>query len=1131
MKRSSSPLTARVAAGIPFVISSLFLFVLTFSNVFGGHRARALKSPSTPDTSVPTAFNGTYDPHVFPCATMRHHFTVPTGQVRIVVQVSATIPSNDLTVTLLFGPDPNPVVVAGPEDTGVSTELLLYQPGGGVPAGEYQVQVCETPNPGAVPQTAPFDYNGTFTVDNTGSAGAVPLPKALVIPPAPQDLGPKVGFENFIAPGALISVKTTEAGQQVNSVEYMGRNAGEPSIGNNWLTDTAIFYSGLETLFVKFDDSCPASGLVSSWVNRAAPTQVGLDSDPIGFTDSPLGRSFAGELTLLTPTCKTSYTTDDGQTWVPTQGSGLASGVDHETIGGGVYHAPLNVAPPSPAYPHAVYYCSQEGVPASGPPANCSRSDDGGLTFGPSVFVTTPPVNVCGGLHGHVKVSPKDGTVYLPFNTCDGVGSVVVSEDNGITWTVRHVQNGVVSVAPSASFQDPAVTIDANGRVYFAIANNDTAAAILTSDDHGLTWQNLGDVAAIYGLKNIRYPAAIAGDAGRAAVAFLGTTTAGDALQPDFKGIWHLYVANSFDGGGHWTTTDLTPNAPMQRGCIWAKGGANICRNLLDFFDMTVDKDGRIQVGYVNGCEGGNCVQAPISGGETPPMQGNAYTTTAEIARQSSGRRLFAAKDPAGSTSKPGMPYLTERRVGNIVFLQWSEADTGNLMINTYQILRGTTSGGETPLATVSGSQTGSTYADVLAANDTTTYYYKVVAVSTGGTSCAANEVAAPYIGDTCGGLIIHRNDPTHPEANEAQGSTPPSLLIDYVAVGEPPGTSNFLFKMKVNSLATLPPNSRWRIVWNSYAAQTVGGAVAAQQFYVGMNTDATSAVSFEYGTLADSGAPGVFVIAETKKGTLDPASNFQSDGTITLILPKSAVGSPTTGTLLGGVNGRTITGDDPNNPERVERSNAFADHTFVKAQTDNSYPASTYLVGNNGPCLSTGIGVVGAVSRKTHTNSGDRDIDLPLSGKPGIECRTGGANGNYQAVITFAAPVTVTNVTVTPGPGKNAFLSSVVVNGSVVTVNLTGVTNAQTLMIKLFGVHQGPNVGDISVPMSVLLADVNQSGSVDSGDVFLLQKQNGQAIPPSGSADFKRDINLNGNIDSGDVFIGQKQNPSQIPP
>src|SRR2546425_6024712 len=142
-----------------------------------------------------------------------------------------------------------------------------------------------------------------------------------------------------------------------------------------------------------------------------------------------------------------------------------------------------------------------------------------------------------------------------------------------------------------------------------------------------------------------------------------------------------LYVAETFDGGQHWSTTDATPNTPIQRGCIWIHGGANICRNLLDFFDMTVDREGRVEVGYVNGCAGGNCAQS------APTATGNAYTATAVIARQSSGRRLVAAFDPLNAmnaTSAPGMPSVTTRRVGKVVHLAWSEGDTGNSAINGY---------------------------------------------------------------------------------------------------------------------------------------------------------------------------------------------------------------------------------------------------------------------------------------------------------------------------------------------------------------------------------------------------------------------------------------------------------------
>jgi len=122
----------------------------------------------------------------------------------------------------------------------------------------------------------------------------------------------------------------------------------------------------------------------------------------------------------------------------------------------------------------------------------------------------------------------------------------------------------------------------------------------------------------------------------------------------------------------------------------------------------------------------------------------------------------------------------------------------------------------------------------------------------------------------------------------------------------------------------------------------------------MGMTTGPDGVPKFEYGTLADAGVPAVFVISETKRGDAAAGSNCNADGTITLYVPKWAVGNPQPGDLLGAVNGRTLTGDIPGSAEsKLERSNLFVDHTFVKAQTDNSYPAATYMVmGNpNTPC------------------------------------------------------------------------------------------------------------------------------------------------------------------------------------
>src|SRR5437016_7203399 len=113
------------------------------------------------------------------------------------------------------------------------------------------------------------------------------------------------------------------------------------------------------------------------------------------------------------------------------------------------------------------------------------------------------------------------------------------------------------------------------------------------------------------------------------------------------------------------------------------------------------------------------------------------------------------------------MLTVTSQPDSNVSHLGWYEADTGNSTIVSYKIMRGIASGGETLLTTVAGNQTS--YDDTTTTDTTKTYYYKVLAANTVGTSCGANEVAAPYVGDTCGGLILQRLDPTHPESIPAQ--------------------------------------------------------------------------------------------------------------------------------------------------------------------------------------------------------------------------------------------------------------------------------------------------------------------------------------------------------------------------
>jgi len=935
MQKNSSSLTARVTTSTLFLISAIAL--LCVLPLIGTHAQNPSSGMVGPAPGGPTAtWHGTatapgggvnteaacvdgVNCEVF-TLTVAGTQTNWAGQ-KVQVQLNWASSLNEYDIYIHKGTLAGPLVTSAMAGPGLTNQTAFIDPATSG-TGVFIVHVV-------------YDTTPNVTDHYQGTASAVPLTPVPPLP-APRDTGPKIGYENFEVPGVLTPVVVTSSGGL--TVEFMGRGAGEPSVGSDWNSGVANFQSDLETLFITFDDSCSLTKPKATWVNRRAPTSVLIDSDPIGFTDRQTGRVFAGELTLLSPdTVKISHTDDDGVTWVPDQSGGIASAVDHETIGGGPYHLINGVAPPhSATYANAVYYCSQDIATAL-----CSRSDDGGSTYGPSVPIYN--LTACGGLHGHVKVSPVDGTVYVPNRQCGNSQSVVVSQDDGMTWAIHPVQNGSSNAVPGTigGGDDPAIGIDSNGRVYFAFSNAGTAASVATSDDFGVTWNNIFDVGAVFGINNAAFPAAVAGDKNRAAVAYYGSTSGvGDSNTGAFTGVWHLYVAHTFDGGAHWTTSDVTPTLPMQRSGILRGGGADIVRNLLDFFDITIDRDGRVLVGYVNGCSGGNCAEA------APTAHGNTYSATATIARQSSGRRMLAAKDPPNpltATSVPGMPFVTQRRVGPVVHLAWNEADTGNSAITSYQILRGTASGAETLLKTVKGTQTGGTFNDLTATDTTKTYFYKVIAVNgVPGASCANNEVASPFVGDPISGTIIHRNDPTHPEATGGSAGQPPApeLLIDYIAVGEPPGTSNLMFKMKVGDLSTIPPNSRWRIAWDWWSPTN-------QMYYIGMTSDQNSAVTFEYGTLADAGVPAVLVLGETKVGV--PDASFNPDGTITMFVPKAAVGNPQPGDLLGAIGGKTITGDTPTT-NTFERSTTFVDHTFVKGQADNCYPPATYTVAGNAP-------------------------------------------------------------------------------------------------------------------------------------------------------------------------------------
>ncbi len=166
------------------------------------------------------------------------------------------------------------------------------------------------------------------------------------------------------------------------------------------------------------------------------------------------------------------------------------------------------------------------------------------------------------------------------------------------------------------------------------------------------------------------------------------------------------------------------------------------------------------------------------------------------------------------------------------------------------------------------------------------------------------------------------------------------------------------------------------------------------------------------------------------------------------------------------------------------------------------------------------------AVSRKVHPGVGVFDLNLPLDGTAGVECRSGGSGGNYQVAVTFAAPVSVSGVSVASADGQAH--GSVIVSSAVVIVDLSGVGNGQTIGITLNDVTLGTSSGNVFLPLTVLIGDTNGNGAVTASDIAQTRASAGQAVT---GANFYLDVNASGGtINSTDVSMVKSLAGTTVP-
>ena len=267
---------------------------------------------------------------------------------------------------------------------------------------------------------------------------------------------------------------------------------------------------------------------------------------------------------------------------------------------------------------------------ANGDLAGCYMlvSTDGGLTYPPANIANKGSISGSR-CEGKFVVDQTDGALYAPISG----GQIWRSGDGGSTWT--HVGDSGASANLFAS-----LSVDRRGHLYQAWADNDGHHSYLSvSTDHGANWRQF--TIDTPGIHNYLMPWSVAGDDGRVAAVYYGTSDGGHDAAGDpgtAAALWHVYAVFSTDATSahpHFSPVQVDEH-PMHRGPI-CNNGLN-CelqvpagdRSLADFFQVSIDPDGRVYVVYNDSGDLGQ-----VTG------FGKSYVA---VARQRTGPSLYARK-------------------------------------------------------------------------------------------------------------------------------------------------------------------------------------------------------------------------------------------------------------------------------------------------------------------------------------------------------------------------------------------------------------------------------------------------------------------------------------------------------
>lgn len=413
-------------------------------------------------------------------------------------------------------------------------------------------------------------------------AGCIQPPETARVDPGAADLLERPTLFAHDARGEALPLPEDAARVLASTLDWSGP---EPTLGVT--SNGYVFVVALENVLRSTDGG-------ETWEVVSTPLSSPATLDPYLHVDKATDRVYSIQLYLG---CSyLSYSDDFGESWVTNPAACGLPVNDHQKVTTGMNRGPI----PTVGYENVLYYAYNAIAGGS----RVSISYDGGLTWPVNTQTVSPDEATCnGGLHGDI-ISDHEGVLYIPKRHCEGF-ILARSMDSGLSWTTTPVG---ADAGGSECRKNADLAVDRQGHVYGVWPGADNHLYLSTSRDKGETWLEKSFRASPAAVNMTTMPAIVAGDEGRIAMAYYGTSDGArgpDEVSED--AIWHLYVTYSLDAMSENPTfvTIQATEDPIQIGGVSTNSSCDAppgSRNLLDFIDAVLDADGRVHAAYTDGC-------------------------------------------------------------------------------------------------------------------------------------------------------------------------------------------------------------------------------------------------------------------------------------------------------------------------------------------------------------------------------------------------------------------------------------------------------------------------------------------------------------------------------------------------